>query len=126
MFRPILHHLALFDQSAASRNHALWRLKVIAGIHVGITRLEAKMLCDFNLIWRKGWDSNPRGPLRALAVFKTAALNHSATLPSVEITSIPPDVARTSRGLPPLCYPSNSAFANAASMMIDRAIVRAQ
>ena len=31
--------------------------------------------------WRKGWDSNPRGPLRALAVFKTAALNHSATLP---------------------------------------------
>jgi hypothetical protein len=38
--------------------------------------------------WRKGRDSNPRGPSRALAVFKTAALNHSATLPAVEITSI--------------------------------------
>src|SRR6266536_1383023 len=35
--------------------------------------------------WRKGWDSNPRGPLRALAVFKTAALNHSATLPALSI-----------------------------------------
>ena len=32
-------------------------------------------------LWRKGWDSNPRGTLRPLAVFKTAALNHSATLP---------------------------------------------
>ena len=34
--------------------------------------------------WRKGWDSNPRGSVNPLAVFKTAALNHSATLPSVE------------------------------------------
>src|SRR4029077_5804495 len=32
-------------------------------------------------IWRKGWDSNPRGSVNPLAVFKTAALNHSATLP---------------------------------------------
>src|SRR6266849_4147969 len=31
--------------------------------------------------WRKGWDSNPRGSVNPLAVFKTAALNHSATLP---------------------------------------------
>src|SRR5262249_30578550 len=31
---------------------------------------------------RKGWDSNPRGSVNPLAVFKTAALNHSATLPS--------------------------------------------
>jgi hypothetical protein len=32
--------------------------------------------------WRKGWDSNPRGSVNPLAVFKTAALNHSATLPN--------------------------------------------
>jgi hypothetical protein len=31
--------------------------------------------------WRKGWDSNPRGSVNPLAIFKTAALNHSATLP---------------------------------------------
>jgi hypothetical protein len=31
--------------------------------------------------WRKGWDSNPRGTSQPLAVFKTAALNRSATLP---------------------------------------------
>src|ERR1700704_905915 len=31
--------------------------------------------------WRKGWDSNPRGSVNPLAVFKTAALSHSATLP---------------------------------------------
>ena len=31
--------------------------------------------------WRRGWDSNPRGPGRVLAVFKTAALSHSATPP---------------------------------------------
>ena len=37
------------------------------------------------LNWRKGWDSNPRGSVNPLAVFKTAALNHSATLPSFEI-----------------------------------------
>jgi hypothetical protein len=34
------------------------------------------------LVWRKGWDSNPRGSANPLAVFKTAALNHSATLPT--------------------------------------------
>src|SRR3974377_2253577 len=32
--------------------------------------------------WRKGWDSNPRGSVNPLAVFKTAALNRSAALPS--------------------------------------------
>ena len=32
--------------------------------------------------WRKGWDSNPRGSVNPLAVFKTAALSHSATLPN--------------------------------------------
>ena len=37
----------------------------------------------FSKIWRKGWDSNPRGSVNPLAVFKTAALNHSATLPTV-------------------------------------------
>jgi hypothetical protein len=39
---------------------------------------------DFMAIWRKGWDSNPRGSVNPLAVFKTAALNHSATLPALE------------------------------------------
>jgi len=34
--------------------------------------------------WRKGWDSNPRGSVNPLAVFKTAALNRSATLPCQE------------------------------------------
>ena len=34
--------------------------------------------------WRKGWDSNPRGSVNPLAVFKTAALNRSATLPSLD------------------------------------------
>ena len=32
--------------------------------------------------WRNGWDSNPRGSANPLAVFKTAAFNHSATLPN--------------------------------------------
>jgi hypothetical protein len=32
--------------------------------------------------WRKGWDSNPRGSVNPLPVFKTGALNHSATLPT--------------------------------------------
>jgi hypothetical protein len=30
----------------------------------------------------EGWDSNPQRPSRAPAVFKTPALNHSATLPA--------------------------------------------
>src|SRR4029079_5841838 len=30
--------------------------------------------------WRKGWDSTPRGSVNPLPVFKTGALNHSATL----------------------------------------------
>jgi hypothetical protein len=34
-----------------------------------------------NMRWRKGWDSNPRGSVNPLPVFKTGALNHSATLP---------------------------------------------
>jgi hypothetical protein len=56
--------------------------------------------------WRKGWDSNPRGSVNPLAVFKTAALNHSATLPrcvfnglarqlTVEIGELAPDWHRT-------------------------------
>src|SRR5262249_49539725 len=36
---------------------------------------------NYNYLWRKGRDSNPRGSVNPLAVFKTAALNHSATLP---------------------------------------------
>jgi hypothetical protein len=35
--------------------------------------------------WRKGWDSNPRGSVNPLPVFKTGALNHSATLPSFKL-----------------------------------------
>jgi hypothetical protein len=27
-------------------------------------------------VWRRAWDSNPRGRFRALAVFKTAAIGH--------------------------------------------------
>jgi hypothetical protein len=38
----------------------------------------------FNAIWRKGWDSNPRDPAKGLPVFKTGALNRSATLPSLQ------------------------------------------
>ena len=37
---------------------------------------------------RKGWDSNPRGSVNPLAVFKTAALNHSATLPYQQDQSV--------------------------------------
>lgn len=33
--------------------------------------------------WRKGWDSNPRS-LAGSPVFKTGALNRSATLPCIE------------------------------------------
>jgi hypothetical protein len=32
---------------------------------------------------RRGWDSNPRGRSRGLAVFKTAPLNHSGTPPAL-------------------------------------------
>ena len=35
-------------------------------------------------VWRKGWDSNPRDELPRLPVFKTGALNHSATLPRLQ------------------------------------------
>lgn len=31
--------------------------------------------------WRRGGDSNPRTPSLGLTVFKTAAINHSATSP---------------------------------------------
>jgi hypothetical protein len=31
--------------------------------------------------WRRGWDSNPRSRLLRIAVFETAAFNHSATSP---------------------------------------------
>src|SRR5262249_15050846 len=34
------------------------------------------------LKWRRGWDSNPRGSVNPLPVFKTGALNHSATPPA--------------------------------------------
>jgi hypothetical protein len=43
-----------------------------------------RMANDRESFWRKGWDSNPRGSVNPLAVFKTAALNHSATLPYQE------------------------------------------
>ncbi len=53
---------------------------VLAGVTNPLYLVGDKSLI-YKSFWRKGWDSNPRGPLRALAVFKTAALNHSATLP---------------------------------------------
>jgi hypothetical protein len=43
----------------------------------------ANFFNHFNMSWRKGWDSNPRGSVNSLAVFKTAAFNRSATLPSL-------------------------------------------
>ena len=44
---------------------------------------------------RKGWDSNPRGSVNPLAVFKTAALNHSATLPYRSNQKLPVNGLRT-------------------------------
>lgn len=34
---------------------------------------------------RREWDSNPRGPLRDLAIFKTAAFDRSAIPPDVRL-----------------------------------------
>ena len=45
------------------------------------TSFYARLPPSAALKWRKGWDSNPRGSVNPLAVFKTAALNRSATLP---------------------------------------------
>ena len=57
------------------------------------------------VIWRKGWDSNPRGSVNPLAVFKTAALNHSATLPSHCPCYVILSTTRwTNRRLLPFCY----------------------
>src|ERR1700682_2646101 len=53
--------------------------------------------------WRKGWDSNPRGSVNPLAVFKTAALNHSATLPSRRISDLAERGQIQKTGLPPPC-----------------------
>jgi hypothetical protein len=43
-----------------------------------------------------------------LAVFKTAALNHSATLPAPVYLEISRVVIQSGRGLPLLCYPIDS------------------
>ena len=39
--------------------------------------------------WRRGWDSNPRNRVNGSTVFKTAALNHSATPPSDRSSCVP-------------------------------------
>ena len=38
---------------------------------------------DNSLLWRRGWDSNPR-PLAESLVFKTSSLNHSDTSPNIK------------------------------------------
>ncbi len=43
---------------------------------------------SFEFIWRRGWDSNPRN-LAAPAVFKTAAIDHSATSPKKTGKTLP-------------------------------------
>src|SRR5258708_1505682 len=59
------------------------------------------------LDWRKGWDSNPRGSANPLAVFKTAALNHSATLPSLYDQILRPLHRKNKTAiLLPNCYPN--------------------
>jgi hypothetical protein len=61
-----------------------WRRIAIWGKNDDVSRGRQDVnRCATTWFWRKGWDSNPRGTLRPLAVFKTAALNHSATLPSL-------------------------------------------
>jgi hypothetical protein len=60
------------------------------------------------VFWRKGWDSNPRGNSRPLAVFKTAALNHSATLPTLDFNDLAPCRVEQKCNLPPSCHPLGS------------------
>jgi site-specific DNA recombinase len=60
-----------------SKSNLLQTLTAAAGVKPDTPGVRSSVLK-----WRKGWDSNPRGASRPLAVFKTAALNHSATLPS--------------------------------------------
>ena len=40
-------------------------------------------------VWRRGRDSNPRRPLPAWAVFKTAPFNHSGTPPRGSVSDRP-------------------------------------
>ena len=40
-------------------------------------------------VWRRGRDSNPRRPLPAWAVFKTAPFNHSGTPPRWSVSDRP-------------------------------------
>ena len=40
-------------------------------------------------VWRRGRDSNPRRPLPAWAVFKTAPFNHSGTPPRGSVSDQP-------------------------------------
>jgi hypothetical protein len=57
--------------------------------------------------WRKGWDSNPRGSVNPLPVFKTGALNHSATLPIFWTDSALESVAFAENScLLPICHHS--------------------
>ena len=32
-------------------------------------------------VWRRGWDSNPRTPVKMLLEFQSSAFDHSATSP---------------------------------------------
>src|SRR5690606_4816966 len=40
-------------------------------------------------VWRRGWDSNPRGAARRLTVFETAAFVRSATSPHGSARALP-------------------------------------
>ena len=53
------------------------------GNGMGNSQMDAFLSNGFSDDWRKGWDSNPRGSVNPLPVFKTGALNHSATLPRI-------------------------------------------
>ena len=60
-----------------SKSNLLRTLTAAAGVKPATPGVRSSVLT-----WRKGWDSNPRESFRPLPVFKTGALNRSATLPS--------------------------------------------
>ncbi len=63
--------------------------------------------CTKKGLWRRGWDSNPRGVSRPLPVFKTGAFNRSATLPLLMLTKC--FIARRRFAyLQPFCNPCNT------------------
>jgi murein endopeptidase len=58
------------------------RVKALNADFIDIFLVIGNWQADKNTSWRKGWDSNPRGSVTPLPVFKTGALNRSATLPT--------------------------------------------